>query len=297
MFIPLEVIDDKVAERTEQARLALTRVRTGLAALCNNSTRESTNHRIADNEPVVALRTLNGGTRDTLNEEAGVTDLTGFTFNEDQVYTAILAGDREGQVNAKLALSERGSTVGAGDFLIIQESGPLEGLDLDPPQADNELVFPVGTNEVLFSVTAKDYADTEDSLDDRTAILVVDEKAQAGLENYARGESNELMTLSFNRQTSPLTWTDGFVPTDMAMGSQGELYVAGRGYDDVLSDDVLQVRIYDQKGAQLESGSPLKLNGGATAAATEVYLALGKRTERVDGRSTTYEELDRKSVG
>src|SRR5690554_4086501 len=278
-YIPLEVIDDKVAERAEQARLALTEVRTGLASLGNNNTGVSTNLRIADNEPVVALRTLNGGTRDTLNVEAGVTDLTGFTFNEDQVYTAILTGDREGQVNVKLALSERGSTVGAGDFLIIQESGPL-----DLPQADNELVFPVGTNEVLFSVTAKDYADTEDSLDDRTAILVVDEKAQAGLENYARGESNELMTLSFNRQTSPLTWTDGFVPTDMAMGSQGELYVAGR-----TAEDELEVRIYKQQGAQI--GTALSLNGGAPVSGTDVYLAIGQRTERNNGVSTTYEEL------
>lgn len=282
-YIPLEVIDDKVAERAEQARLALTEVRTGLASLGNNNTGVSTNLRIADNEPVVALRTLNGGTRDTLNVEAGVTDLTGFTFNEDQVYTAILTGDREGQVNVKLALSERGSTVGAGDFLIIQESEPLErlDLDLDPP---HELVFPVGTNEVLFSVTAKDYPDTEDSLDDRTAILVVDEKAQAGLENYARGESNELMTLSFNRQTSPLTWTAGFVPTDMAMGSQGELYVAGR-----TAEGELEVRIYNQQGAQI--GTALSLNGGAPVSGTDVYLAIGQRTERNNGVSTTYEEL------
>src|SRR5690554_737983 len=283
-YIPLEVIDDKVAERTEQARLALTEVRTGLASLGNNNAGISTTLTIADNEPVVALRTLDGGTRDTLNVEADVFDLTGFTFNEDQVYTAILTGEREGQVNVKLAVSERGSTVGAGDFLIVQESEPLEGLDLDPPQGDNELVFPVGTNEVLFSVTAKDYTDTEDSLDDRTAILVVDEKAQAGLENYARGESNELMTLSFNRQTSPLTWTDGFVPTDMAMGSQGELYVAGR-----TAKNELEVRIYNQQGGQI--GTARSLDGGAPVSGTDVYLALGSRTERVDGSSTTYEEL------
>src|SRR5690554_568481 len=278
-YIPLEVIDDKVAEPTEQARLALTEVRTGLASLGNNNAGISTTLTIADNEPVVALRTLNGSTRDTLNVEAGETDLTGFTFNEDQVYTAILTGEREGQVNVKLTVSERGSTVGAGDFLIIQESERL-----DPPQPDNELVFPVGTNEVLFSVTAKDYADTEDSLDDRTAILVVDEKAQAGLENYARGESNELMTLSFNRQTSPLTWTDEFVPTDMAMGSQGELYVAGR-----TAEDELEVWIYNQQGAQI--GTALSLNGGAPVSGTDVYLAIGQRTERNNGVSTTYEEL------
>src|SRR5690554_3467039 len=278
-YIPLEVIDDKVAEPTEQARLALTEVREGLASLGNNNAGISTNLAIADNEPMVALRTLNGATRDTLNVEAGETDLTGFTFNEDQVYTAILTGEREGQVNVKLTVSERGSTVGAGDFLIIQESERL-----DPPQPDNELVFPVGTNEVLFSVTAKDYADTEDSLDDRTAILVVDEKAQAGLENYARGESNELMTLSFNRQTSPLTWTDEFVPTDMAMGSQGELYVAGR-----TAEDELEVWIYNQQWAQI--GTALSLNGGAPVSGTDVYLAIGQRTERNNGVSTTYEEL------
>jgi hypothetical protein len=133
-------------------------------------------------------------------------------------------------------------------------------------------------------VTAKDYADTEDSLDDRTAILVVDEKAQAGLENYARGESNELMTLSFNRMTTPLAWNDGFVPTDMAMSSQGLLFVAGR-----TSADKLVVRIYDQEGGLF--ASELELNRGAVTPETDVYLALGSRTERVDGSSTTYEEL------
>src|SRR5690554_3034555 len=284
-YIPLEVIDDKVAEPTEQARLALTEVREGLASLGNNNAGISTNLAIADNEPVVALRTLNGGTRDTLNVDPEVTDVTSAGYNEEQVYAAILTGEREGQVNVKLTVSEQGSTVGTGDFVIVQAPETLQGITLDT----NELVFPAGVNEVQFSITAKDYEDTAESLHDRLAILVVDVKGQAGLENFARGESDELMTLSFNRQITPLTWTDGFVPTDMATGSQGELYVAGRvsGSDDVLQ--VLQVRIYDQKGAQL--GSTLELNGGETAAATEVYLALGKRTERVDGRSTTYEEL------
>lgn len=285
-YIPLEVIDDKVAEPTEQARLALTEVRQGLASLGNNNAGISTNLAIADNEPVVALRTLNGGTRDTLNVDPDVNDVTTAGYNEEQVYAAILTGEREGQVNVKLTVSEQGSTIGTGDFVIVQAPETLQGLTLDPEPGTNELVFPAGVNEVQFSITAKDYADTAESLHDRLAILVVDVKGQAGLENFARGESDELMTLSFNRQITPLTWTDGFVPTDMATGSQGELYVAGRG-----SDDVLQVRIYDQKGAQ--SGSTLELNAGATAAATatEVYLALGKRTERVDGRSTTYEEL------
>ena len=283
-YIPLEVIDDKVAEPTEQARLALTEVREGLASLGNNNAGISTNLAIADNEPMVALRTLNGGTRDTLNVDPEVTDVTSAGYNEEQVYAAILTGEREGQVNVKLTVSEQGSTVGTGDFVIVQAPETLQGLTLDPEPGTNELVFPAGVNEVQFSITAKDYADTAESLHDRLAILVVDVKGQAGLENFARGESDELMTLSFNRQITPLTWTDGFVPTDMATGSQGELYVAGRG-----SDDVLQVRIYDQKGTQ--SGSTLELNAGATAAATEVYLALGKRTERVDGRSTTYEEL------
>ncbi|HBM49451.1 MAG TPA: hypothetical protein DD385_04800, partial [Marinobacter sp.] len=280
-YIPLEVIDDKVAEPTEQARLALTEVRQGLASLGNNNAGISTNLAIADNEPMVALRTLNGGTRDTLNVDPEVTDVTSAGYNEEQVYAAILTGEREGQVNVKLTVSEQGSTVGTGDFVIVQAPETLQGLTLDPEPGTNELVFPAGVNEVQFSITAKDYAE---SLHDRLAILVVDVKGQAGLENFARGESDELMTLSFNRQITPLTWTDGFVPTDMATGSQGELYVAGRG-----SDDVLQVRIYNQKGAQ--SGSTLELNAGTKAAATEVYLALGKRTERVDGRSTTYEEL------
>ncbi|TVT34996.1 hypothetical protein [Marinobacter vinifirmus] len=283
-YIPLEVIDDRVAEPTEQARLALTEVRDGLASLGNNNAGISTNLAIADNEPMVALRTLNGGTRDTLNVDPEVTDVTSAGYNEEQVYAAILTGEREGQVNVKLTVSEQGSTVGTGDFVIVQAPETLQGLTLDPEPGTNELVFPAGVNEVQFSITAKDYADTAESLHDRLAILVVDVKGQAGLENFARGESDELMTLSFNRQITPLTWTDGFVPTDMATGAQGELYVAGRG-----SDDVLQVRIYDQEGAQ--SGSTLELNAGATAAATEVYLALGKRTERVDGRSTTYEEL------
>src|SRR5690554_1287930 len=283
-YIPLEVIDDKVAERTEQARLALTEVRTGLASLGNNNAGISTTLTIADNEPVVALRTLNGGTRDTLNVDPEVTDVTSAGYNEEQVYAAILTGEREGQVNVKLTVSEQGSTVGTGDFVIVQAPETLQGLTLDPEPGANELVFPAGVNEVQFSITAKDYKDTAESLHDRLAILVVDVKGQAGLENFARGESDELMTLSFNRQITPLTWTDRFVPTDMAMGSQGELYVAGR-----TAEDELEVRIYNQQGAQI--GTALSLNGGAPVSGTDVYLAIGQRTERNNGVSTTYEEL------
>src|SRR5690554_3187779 len=283
-YIPLEVIDDKVAEPTEQARLALTEVRQGLASLGNNNAGISTNLAIADNEPVVALRTLNGGTRDTLNVDPNVNDVTTAGYNEAQVYAAILTGEREGQVNVKLTVSEQGSTVGTGDFVIVQAPETLQGITLDPEPGANELVFPAGVNEVQFSITAKDYEDTAESLHDRLAILVVDVKGQAGLENFARGESDELMTLSFNRQITPLTWTDGFVPTDMATGSQGELYVAGR-----TAEDELEVRIYNQQGAQI--GTALSLNGGAPVSGTDVYLAIGQRTERNNGVSTTYEEL------
>src|SRR5690554_7306703 len=283
-YIPLEVIDDKVAEPTEQARLALTEVREGLASLGNNNAGISTNLAIADNEPVVALRNLNGGTRDTLNVDPNVNDVTSAGYNEEQVYAAILTGEREGQVNVKLTVSEQGSTVGTGEFRIVRKPVSVQGITLDPEPGTNELVFPAGVNEVQFSITAKDYADTAESLHDRLAILVVDVKGQAGLENFARGESDELMTLSFNRQITPLTWTDRFVPTDMAMGSQGELYVAGR-----TAEDELEVRIYNQQGAQI--GTALSLNGGAPVSETDVYLAIGQRTERNNGVSTTYEEL------
>src|SRR5690554_1589190 len=219
-YIPLEVIDDKVAEPTEQARLALTEVRTGLASLGNNNAGISTNLAIADNEPMVALRTLNGGTRDTLNVDPEVADVASAGYNEEQVYAAILTVEWEGQVNVILTDSEQGSTVGTEDFVIVQAPETLQGITLDPEPGANELVFPAGVNEVQFSITAKDYKDTAESLHDRLAILVVDVKGQAGLENFARGESDELMTLSFNRQITPLTWTDRFVPTDMARSEE-----------------------------------------------------------------------------
>src|SRR5690554_98402 len=288
-FIPLEVIDDRVAERTELARLKLSEVRTGLASLGTKNTGVTANISIADNEPVVALRTLNGGITDTLNVEPGVTDLTGVVFNPDRVYTAILTGERDGEVRVRLAPRTRGSTAGVSDFVLIQDPDELPEPDpLDPEPEPNELVFLPGQDEVVFSVAARDYANDADNLHDRRLVLVVDEAAQAGLEGYARGESDELLTLAFNRQTQPLAWSDGFVATDIQLGIRGELYVAGHA--PVSGGVQLQVRRYDQTGTLI--GTALEITDGSTPLPeTRLFLALGQRTERVNGSSATHNEL------
>ncbi|MET4026856.1 hypothetical protein ABIE59_002384 [Marinobacter sp. MBR-99] len=259
-YIPLEVIDDTIPEPSELAQLHLTEVRTGIASLGASNNGVRTNLTIQDNEPVVAIETLKGGQRDTLNTGAA------------RQYRATLSGDRADTVMVRLTHAQ-GSTARLGTEFVIEQDGV----------ENNTLSFPVGQDELLFDVRASESYSAPEDLHDRLANLAVDSRFQAGRENYARGASDSLLRLSFNRLESPVVWDDGFVPTDFAIGHGGRYFVAGT------QNGQVQVRIHDQTGALL--GDPLVVAGLADVSARpDVFVDVAERRVTEDTvRVTRYE--------
>src|SRR5690606_5342262 len=233
-YIPFEVVDDLIPEPTEVATMVLTEVRQGIASLGNGSVEVKANLSIEDNEPVLSIETVNGGIRDTINIE---------TTRE---YRAILTGDRETEFKARL--TRMGSLTGVFEpetFRIMQD-------DPDAPgelKENNELVFPEEKNEIVFSVEALNYQNLAEVLDDNAAPIGVDVDYQAGRAGYARGASETLLRLNLNRLIAPLAWNDGFVATDVALGHEGRLFVAGY----LPGNNQVQVRIYDQAGTERQT--------------------------------------------
>ncbi|MBU2873930.1 hypothetical protein [Marinobacter salexigens] len=227
-YIRLEVVDDTFPEPSEAARLSLTEVRGGIAALGETNAGVRTAIVIDDNEPKVSLETVKGGTRDALN------------VGGSQTYVARLTGDREGTIRAKLRHSE-----GSSARLGTEFSTNLPG---------DELVFEEGVDEVNFSIVIGDsgagpYFNAQP--DDRFILLGLNNSYQLGRQNYARAGADEMLRVSINELTSPLAVGSGsgFVPTDIAVGHAGKMFVAG--YDRTDNDRV-KVRIFNQKGALVQ---------------------------------------------
>ncbi|WP_372995784.1 hypothetical protein [Marinobacter sp.] len=231
-YLPLEVVEDSFPEPVESLQLALTEVRSGLAGLGSGNGGVVTNLSIQDNEPVLALKTAKGGVRDTLN------------VGDVREYVARLSGERDRDIFAKLSHTED-STARVGSEFVIERQEDGNWVEND------ELVFPMGTDEVPFRIRVPADSYANPAFNDRVILLGIDESFQAGREDYARGETENLIRVSLNELTSPLALNeaDGFVATDFAMGHDGRLFVAG--YDSQDSDRVL-VRIFDQRGAQLQ---------------------------------------------
>lgn len=231
-YLPLEVVEDSFPEPVESLRLALTEVRSGLAGLGSGNGGVVTNLSIQDNEPVLSLETVKGGTRDTLN------------VGDVREYVARLSGDRDRDIFAKLSHTEDSTARLDSEFVIerLEDGNWVE---------NDELVFPVGTDEVPFRVRVPAGTYANPAFSDRFILLGVNEGFQAGREDYARAETENLIRISLNELTSPLPLNDGngFVATDIAMGHDGRLFVVG--YDTQDNDRVL-VRIFDQRGVQLQ---------------------------------------------
>ncbi|KPQ27694.1 MAG: hypothetical protein HLUCCX14_13810 [Marinobacter excellens HL-55] len=245
-YIPLEVIDDVIPEPSELVQLVLTEVRTGIASLGDSDTEVRSTLTIQDNEPVVSIETRYGGPRDTLN--------TG----EVRSYRAILTGDRDGPVEVRLTQAQ-GSTARLGTEFFIEQDG----------LANATLEFPTGQDELIFEIRATDSYTAPDDLNDRFGQLAVDNAYQAGREGFARGASDNLLRVNLNRLSQHLTWTDGFVPTDLAVGHGGRLFVAGHQNDEV------QVRLYDQSGTPL--GNPIVVATLSPGAQPDVFLDVAER--------------------
>ena len=174
------------------------------ASLGNGSVEVKANISIEDNEPLLSIETVNGGSRDTINTE---------TTRE---YRAILTGDRKTLFRAKLA--RIGALTGVAEdetFEIVQKNAQDDYDEIE------ELVFPLEQDEIIFGVRALAYNNLQDELDDNAAPIGVEVSYQAGRAGYARGASETLMRVNLNRLIAPLAWNDGFVATDVALGHEG----------------------------------------------------------------------------
>ncbi len=231
-FIRLEVVDDTFAESQETARLTLTEVRSGLAGLGQSNGGVKTTVSIDDNEPGLTIKTVIGGTRDTLN------------VGGQREYVAALSGDRDRIIRAKLKEAEDSSAELGNDLVVDTWVN-------DAWVQGDELEFPVGVNEVRFRIRVPDGSYSNPELDDRFLLLGLDQKYQAGRENYARVVDESILRVSINEQVKALALnkSDGFVATDLDVSHEGRVFVAG--YDS-LNSDRLRVRVYDQKGSELQ---------------------------------------------
>lgn len=232
-YLPLEVVEDSFPEPTESLEIVLTEVRSGLAGLGSSNESVDINLSIEDNEPVLSLATVNGGSKDTLNV-GGVRE-----------YVATLTGDRDRSVYARLIHTEDATARLNSEFIIERSE---EGVWVE----NNELIFPQGTDKMPFRVRVLDEGSySNPDFADRFILLGIDQNFQAGRADYARAESENLMRISLNELATPLALneSDGFLPTDMSMGHKGRMFVAG--YDSQNNHQVV-VRIYSQKGALLQ---------------------------------------------
>ncbi|WP_372985522.1 hypothetical protein [Marinobacter sp.] len=231
-YIRLEVVEDSFAELSESAHLTLTEVRSGLAGLGPNNGGVQATVTIDDNEPVVSLETLNGGLRDTLN------------VGDAREYRARLTGEREGIVQARLIHSESSTARLDSEFVIEQQEA---GLWVENPT----LSFPADQDQVTLRVRVPADSYTNPGLDDRFIQMALDEAYQAGREGFARPASEDLLRISLNELTAPIVLPagGGFLPTDMALGHDGRLFLAG--YDSA-DGNRAKVRIFDQKGNLLQ---------------------------------------------
>ncbi|MCG2580624.1 MAG: hypothetical protein KA296_07080 [Marinobacter sp.] len=242
-YIRLEVVDDTLPEPSESSQLTLTEVRSGLAALGASDSGVKASLIIDDNEPLVRLETLGGRQRDALSVGA------------QRQYVAVLSGDRSGTIRVKLGETED-SLAKAGDYVIQTRNNDGEWIDND------NLRFPMGVGRVRFRVKIPGDAEYSNTgMDDRFLLLGVDQDYQAGREGFAGAADDGELRININELVTPLilNGVDEFIPTDIAVGHQGRLYVAG--YDDLNNDQVL-VRIFDQKGALLQE---VAVSDGTTA--------------------------------
>lgn len=229
-YIRLEVIDDNFAEPTKFFRIALTEVRNGLAALGPNQTPVRQGLRIEDNAPTVRFETLAGFTSDAINAQSVET------------YLAVLSEPRE-QAEYRVRLG-RGSAstaiFGTGEdyFIEVEVDGSWVSGD--------ELVFPPDVDEVTFRVTAENQVVRDGLLNDKLAVITVNERYQDGRAFYAMG-AGQALQLHINEFTQPLILPEEFVATDMLVGESGRIFVVGYG----ASDRLIAFSVFERDGSPM----------------------------------------------
>jgi len=234
-YVRLEVVDDLEPERLEAFTFALTEVRSGIVGLgpSNAGVREPL--RIKDNEPTVSLQTRRGGKRDVVNLGTAIE------------YTALIQGERDEPYFAKISAQEGSDAIPGTDFTLQLESSPGSGTWNEADLIE----FPVGTNEVAFRVETQDAGSYNNLVDnDRFMLLGLNAQYQAGRSNHAASISDDELRININELATALEvgYENGFVPTDIAIGQNGRVFIAGY---DVASGNVPVVRVVDQKGNQV----------------------------------------------
>jgi len=264
-YIPLEIVNDRIPEPAEFGRIHLTEVVNGIAALGSSDTGVDAVFSIDDDEPVVSVATSLQGPRDTINIGAG------------GIYTARLTGERDADVRVRLTSD---ILPAVRDYQITQVAPATTELDAD--QLSGELLFPAGIDTVEFrvDVTENSAAGTQD----RAVQFKVDQKYQAGRQNYARGESDNLLRVNVNRLIRPLGWNDGFTATDLATGHEGRLFIAG-----YTSTNQPGVKVCNQQAAP--ECVDIEISGEVLAGSPEVYVATAERSVTEDRERRTYYEM------
>lgn len=234
-YVRLEVIDDTEPERLEGFIFALTDVRSGIAGLGSSNAGVSEPMRIEDNEPTVSLRTSRGGRRDVVNPGTSTQ------------YTATIDGDRDERFSAKIGAQHGSNAIQETDFTLQVETAPGS----DVWETGDLIEFPVGTDEVDFRVKITDPASyTNEAENDRFLLLGLNTQYQAGRTSHAASIKDDELRISINEMAFvPQVGSEGgFVPTDMTIGQNGRVFIAG--YDSA-AGKVPGVRVYNQKGTQV----------------------------------------------
>lgn len=285
-FIRLEIVEDDIAERTESFRLELTDVREGLAALgaANAVVRQALN--IDDNETAVSFETLSGANRDVIN--AG----------ETRVYVATLAGRKNDDAEYRARL-----TTGPGTTAEPEEDYVIEGRDPDSPGEVQwipveELVFPAGVDEIPFRISAPNNSALPVK-NDKVITLVVDQRFQDGRDYYA-APANDGLRVSINEflEFFSVAAQDGFVPTDVSIGADGQFLMVGLDTSDPATIIPVML-VVDREGATPEfyqlTGAPGTLDAppilsysersgdDESVVFREIAVALGTRGALLEG--------------
>jgi hypothetical protein len=230
-YVRLEVVDDLEPERLEAFTFALTEVRSGIAGLGPSNVGVREPLRIVDNEPTASLQTRRGGKRDVVN------------LGTTTEYIAVIEGERDEPYFAKIGAQDGSDAIQGADFKLQVETSP--GSDV---WGDGDLIeFSVGTSEVAFRVVTTDAVSYNNPADnDRFMLLGLDDRYQAGRSNHAASLSDDELRININQlaTSTEIGSENGFVPTDMAIGQNGRVFIAGYDSD----SNIPVVRVIDQKG-------------------------------------------------
>ncbi|MDX1589700.1 MAG: hypothetical protein R3296_12250 [Oleiphilaceae bacterium] len=201
-FIRAEVFNDNLAESDEGFTLELLEVREGIASLTRNNAIHRGRFEIRDNTPRVTL------SPEKLTQSRGVTRRYSARLSAPNPLDQPLLAWLERDGDRSDALDE--------DFTLIRGN----------QQGDRILLsFPPDQEEVTFQLRLDANNHQSPRKLDELLSIRADVAGQFGREFFARSQDTR-SDVSINEWTRSLSITD-FIPTSLAAGAFGELYVTG----------------------------------------------------------------------